>query len=304
PVDRAAGGKAIRLNNYPARWVDYYERRALGTVDPVHRASHMTSEGFWWSDMPGLIRLNERDEEIMKLGRIQGIGKGFTIPNNLPGEVCGTGPTCRTGRLQRRASAVARAQRPADRLPPGADTAAERLRRTGGARQDQSPDRSKSRHRRRDGGQSYQECLRTVRREQADIAGGLRAVERRDHALETLAAAPSPFSGIHSAQPDMIRDDVMRSMFAARKAVFVDLLQWDVPVLDGRYEIDQFDDRHAHYIILSQEDGNHLGSARLLPTTRPHILGSLYPQLCTQAAPSGTAIFEITRFCLDRRLRA
>ena len=108
----------------------------------------------------------------------------------------------------------------------------------------------------------------------------------------------------HSAQPDMIRDDVMRSMFAARKAVFVDLLQWDVPVLDGRYEIDQFDDRHAHYIILSQEDGNHLGSARLLPTTRPHILGSLYPQRCTQAAPSGTAIFEITRFCLDRRLRA
>lgn len=89
-VDRATGGKAIRLNNYPVRWVEYYEHRALGTVDPVHRASHMTSEGFWWSDMSGLIRLNERDEEIMKLGRIQGIGQGFTIPNNLPGEVCGS----------------------------------------------------------------------------------------------------------------------------------------------------------------------------------------------------------------------
>lgn len=89
-VDQAATGKAIRLNNYPARWVDYYERRGLGTVDPVHRASHMTNEGFWWTDMSGLIRLNERDEEIMKLGRIQGIGQGFTIPNNLPGEVCGS----------------------------------------------------------------------------------------------------------------------------------------------------------------------------------------------------------------------
>jgi hypothetical protein len=108
----------------------------------------------------------------------------------------------------------------------------------------------------------------------------------------------------HSAQPDLIRDDVMRSMFAARKAVFVDLLQWDLPVHDGRYEIDQFDDPHAHYIILSQEDGNHLGSARLLPTSRPHILGSLYPQLCAEAPPSGPDIFEITRFCLDRRLRA
>lgn len=108
----------------------------------------------------------------------------------------------------------------------------------------------------------------------------------------------------HSAQPDLIRDDVMRSMFAARKAVFVDLLQWDLPVHDGRYEIDQFDDPHARYIILSQEDGNHLGSARLLPTSRPHILGSLYPQLCAEAPPSGPDIFEITRFCLDRRLRA
>lgn len=31
-------------------------------------------------------------------------------------------------------------------------------------------------------------------------------------------------------------DAVLRAMFAARKAVFVDLLKWDVPVLAGRYE--------------------------------------------------------------------
>ncbi|HWU72384.1 MAG TPA: acyl-homoserine-lactone synthase, partial [Sphingomonas sp.] len=36
--------------------------------------------------------------------------------------------------------------------------------------------------------------------------------------------------------------EVLRRMFEARKEVFVDLLGWDVPVLDGRYEIDQFDD--------------------------------------------------------------
>lgn len=99
-------------------------------------------------------------------------------------------------------------------------------------------------------------------------------------------------------------DAVLRSMFAARKSVFVDLLKWDVPVLDGRYEVDQFDDAHATYLILAEPDGTHLGSARLLPTTRPHILDSLYDELCEEAPPRHANTFEITRFCLDRRLSA
>jgi N-acyl-L-homoserine lactone synthetase len=103
---------------------------------------------------------------------------------------------------------------------------------------------------------------------------------------------------------DPIPDRVLRDMFAARKAVFVDLLKWDVPVIDGRYEIDQFDDPHARYLVLGDADGHHLGSARLLPTERPHLLGDLYPQLCEDTPPTGPDIFEITRFCLDRRLRA
>jgi acyl-homoserine lactone synthase len=99
-------------------------------------------------------------------------------------------------------------------------------------------------------------------------------------------------------------DQVLRVMFAARKSVFVDLLKWDVPVLDGGYEVDQFDDGHADYLVLTTSAGDHLGSARLLPTVRPHILGSLYPMLCTGPVPCGTSTYEITRFCLDRTLRA
>lgn len=104
--------------------------------------------------------------------------------------------------------------------------------------------------------------------------------------------------------PDCLSDTVLRTMFTARKAVFIDLLGWDVPILEGRYEIDQFDNAHATYLVLADSDGDHLGSARLLPTTRPHILGTLYPRLCADTPPSGSDIFEITRFCLDRRLRA
>ena len=99
-------------------------------------------------------------------------------------------------------------------------------------------------------------------------------------------------------------DAVLAAMFEARKRVFVDLLGWDVPVLAGRFEVDQFDDPHARYLVLTDRNGVHLGSARLLDTTRPHILGELYPELCENEVPSGPGIAEITRFCLDRRLRA
>lgn len=99
-------------------------------------------------------------------------------------------------------------------------------------------------------------------------------------------------------------DAAMRSMFEARKRVFVDLLGWDLPVLAGRYEVDQFDDVHARYLILTDREHGHLASARLLPTTRPHILGDLFADLCADAPPRGPAIYEITRFCLERQLGA
>ncbi len=97
---------------------------------------------------------------------------------------------------------------------------------------------------------------------------------------------------------------ILSAMFAARKQVFVDLLKWDVPVLENRYEADQFDDVHAVYLVLTDASGGHLGSTRLLPTLRPHLLDSFYATLCDVPPPSGEAIREVTRFCLDRSLRA
>ncbi|MCW3838188.1 acyl-homoserine-lactone synthase [Sphingomonas canadensis] len=96
----------------------------------------------------------------------------------------------------------------------------------------------------------------------------------------------------------------MRGMFAARKQVFVDLLGWQVPVLEGQYEIDQFDNADARYLIVTDGGEHHLASARLLPTTRPHILDSLFPALCAAPVPRGPDTFEITRFCLDRNITA
>lgn len=96
----------------------------------------------------------------------------------------------------------------------------------------------------------------------------------------------------------------LREMFEARKRVFVDLLKWDVPVLEGRYEVDEFDDEQAIYLIVGSASGRHAGSARLLRTTRPHILDTLFPALSASPPPRGPEILEITRFCLSREQNA
>lgn len=100
------------------------------------------------------------------------------------------------------------------------------------------------------------------------------------------------------------QDRTLQSMFAARKQVFVDLLKWDVPVVDGKFEVDGYDGEHSTYLIVADGEGQHLGSARLLETTRPHILGDLYPELCAGPVPRGPGTLEITRFCLGTNQRA
>ena len=93
-----------------------------------------------------------------------------------------------------------------------------------------------------------------------------------------------------------LSDQALRLMFEARKRVFVDILKWDVPVLQDRYEIDQFDTTDADYLILTDETEAHIASARLLRTDRAHILGELFTFLCEEALPSGATTREITRF--------
>lgn len=92
---------------------------------------------------------------------------------------------------------------------------------------------------------------------------------------------------------------MLRSMFEARKRVFIDLLKWDLPALADRFELDHFDDEDATYLIVADPDGNHLASARLLLTTQPALLDTLFPDLVAGEVPQGSDILEITRFCLS-----
>ncbi len=83
-------GADIRLHNYPEQWAAYYDAQALGVSDPVHRASHVTSLGFPWSRIHAMITLTPRDRQVLALGAEQGIGDGFTVPANIPGETFGS----------------------------------------------------------------------------------------------------------------------------------------------------------------------------------------------------------------------
>ncbi|HLL59672.1 MAG TPA: acyl-homoserine-lactone synthase [Allosphingosinicella sp.] len=96
---------------------------------------------------------------------------------------------------------------------------------------------------------------------------------------------------------------IVDKMFEDRKTIFVDLLKWEIPH-DGRFERDQFDDEHAEYLIVNDADsGEHFASLRMLRTDRPHILGSLFSQLCDEKVPTGPDIREISRMCLSPRHR-
>ena len=93
----------------------------------------------------------------------------------------------------------------------------------------------------------------------------------------------------------------LETMFADRKAQFVDFFDWDVPVVDGRFEIDQFDTADAVYLVAIDDSGRHEASLRMLPSWRPHLLGEVFPHLCAGGVPVGRATWESTRLCLPSR---
>ena len=84
------GGSALRLHNYPSFWEEWFDERALGRFDPIHRASHVVSNGFCWSEVPNLIQLTKGDKAILAEAADKGIGDGFTVPAHVPGEYNGS----------------------------------------------------------------------------------------------------------------------------------------------------------------------------------------------------------------------
>jgi hypothetical protein len=97
---------------------------------------------------------------------------------------------------------------------------------------------------------------------------------------------------------------LLETMFVDRKRLFVDLFGWDVPVVDGRFEIDQFDTPDTVYIIVADEDGLHEASIRLMPTTQPHMLQVVFSHLCPMGVPVGLGKSMIYRLIQEGKFPA
>ncbi|HEY7810908.1 MAG TPA: LuxR family transcriptional regulator [Allosphingosinicella sp.] len=80
----------VRIDNYPAGWVEELVSRQLTADDPVHLASGRTNIGFAWSELGGLVPMSSRHRHILRQSRRFGLGEGFTIPANVPGEPGGS----------------------------------------------------------------------------------------------------------------------------------------------------------------------------------------------------------------------
>lgn len=98
--------------------------------------------------------------------------------------------------------------------------------------------------------------------------------------------------------------DELDTMFRDRKIVFVDRLKWNVPVVGGVYEQDQFDNEDAVYIVDADPfSRQHHASLRLIPSEKPHMLKDVFSVLCAGGVPIAPDIWEMTRICLSPSLK-
>ncbi|GAB6968864.1 hypothetical protein JCM25156A_29020 [Komagataeibacter kakiaceti JCM 25156] len=96
--------------------------------------------------------------------------------------------------------------------------------------------------------------------------------------------------------------DALAEQFKFRYRHFVTHEQWDVPFYKGM-EYDQFDTPAAVYLVWRDNAGAVRGMIRLLPTNRPYMLETLWPDMLPSTnAPSCANVWEITRFGVERDL--
>jgi LuxR family quorum-sensing system transcriptional regulator CciR len=80
----------ISIDNYPEAWAEEFVGSRLYLDDPVLAASQRTAKGFCWSDVTGLMAIDARHRNVLEKSSRYGMGYGFTVPANVPGEPTGS----------------------------------------------------------------------------------------------------------------------------------------------------------------------------------------------------------------------
>src|ERR1700753_842170 len=76
-----------------------------------------------------------------------------------------------------------------------------------------------------------------------------------------------------------------------RYRMFIERQRWNVPNY-RQLEYDEFDTPAATYILIVDDQNQALGTARLIPTTRPYMVEALWPDLVDGELPHLAAVWE------------
>lgn len=91
--------------------------------------------------------------------------------------------------------------------------------------------------------------------------------------------------------------------FRLRHEIFVKERGWKEFDRDGIYEMDQYDDENATYLISVDEYDEVVGSSRIYPTALPHMLSEQFPALVNGAVPQRIDLVEFTRLAICKSQR-
>ena len=90
--------------------------------------------------------------------------------------------------------------------------------------------------------------------------------------------------------------DQLERHFRLRHEIYVVERRWQALARPIDIEMDAFDTEHAIYLLALDGSGDVIGGSRLVPTTQPHLLGDVFPQLAKGMPPRAPDIYEWTRF--------
>lgn len=93
------------------------------------------------------------------------------------------------------------------------------------------------------------------------------------------------------------QSEIWNEVRRLRHRVFVEEMGWEALRDPLQLESDQFDhDEAIHHVAF--RDGVVAGYQRMLPTTRPHLLSDVMPEVCQIEFPQAPDIYELTRYCV------
>ncbi|MES2948475.1 MAG: acyl-homoserine-lactone synthase [Pseudomonadota bacterium] len=101
---------------------------------------------------------------------------------------------------------------------------------------------------------------------------------------------------IVTGTPADLSSEIMAGVARYRHRVFVEKLGWQLQC-ENALEYDQFDRDDTVYVVAHNKGGEVVGTARLLPTTRPYLLDEVFPQLLHGVTPPHSPdVWELSRF--------